>query len=443
MIDLYKVPRQPEKIIDCDAINRICNNIFTMPGDLDNDKAEMLIDDLTYATEDETIIPALQEIKPMIQKGNYKTAAALANDIWLIYRRGGIGGSDAASIEGLSKWRTSLELYYDKIGDKANEEITPQRQYIFDFGHAMEAFVAEHFEKVFMDQFKSAIENSFSMHYGEDIRITQCRVYRDTYMYKSPENQFMRADLDFKIDLTLENGKVVTGIFECKTTSPFTVRDDWESTPPKYYECQTRHYMAVMDYPFTIIACAADNNANNYYAHVIFRNKKYEKKLISDERKFWEAVETKSPTYEMGVNNLNVLLDKSDNLSQNTLKDNSNTMLGYIKEYEDIQTSISDTKALVKELEKKLDIVKSNILTYMSINDVNELESQYGNYDYNIQVTEKISNLTDWNKFVKALITTMPDEKDTITDLKNNCKKNAKPKKSLKISCKEIKNKAA
>lgn len=442
-MNLYKVPRQPEKIIDCDAINRICDSIFTLPGDLDDDKAEMLIDELTYATDDKTIIPALQEIKPMIQQGDYKTSAALANDIWLIYRRGGIGGSDAASIEGLSKWRTSLELYYDKIGDKANEEITPQRQYIFDFGHAMEAFVAEHFEKVFMDQFKSAIENSFSMHYGEDIRITKCRVYRDTYMYKSPENQFMRADLDFKIDLTLENGKVVTGIFECKTTSPFTVRDDWESTPPEYYECQTRHYMAVMDYPFTIIACAADNNANNYYAHVIFRNKKYEEKLISDERKFWKAVETKSPTYEMGVNNLNVLLDKSGNLSKNILKDNSNTMLGFIKEYKDIQTSISDTKALVKELEKKLDIVKSDILTYMSMNDVNELESQYGNCDYNIQVTEKISNLTDWNKFVKALITTMPDEKDAITDLKNNCKKNAKPKKNLKISCKEIKNKAA
>ena len=73
MMDLYKVPRQPEKIIDCDAINRICDSIFTLPGDLDDVKAEMLIDELTYATEDKTIIPALQEIKPMIQQGDYKT----------------------------------------------------------------------------------------------------------------------------------------------------------------------------------------------------------------------------------------------------------------------------------------------------------------------------------------------------------------------------------
>ena len=57
-MNLYKTPRQPDRIIDCDAINRICDGIFTMPGDLDDDKAEMLIDELTYATEDKTIIPA-------------------------------------------------------------------------------------------------------------------------------------------------------------------------------------------------------------------------------------------------------------------------------------------------------------------------------------------------------------------------------------------------
>ena len=49
-MNLYKTPRQPDRIIDCDAINRICDGIFTMPGSLDDDKAEMLIDYLTYAT---------------------------------------------------------------------------------------------------------------------------------------------------------------------------------------------------------------------------------------------------------------------------------------------------------------------------------------------------------------------------------------------------------
>lgn len=40
----------------------------------------------------------------------------LSREEWLAYRRQGIGGSDAASIMGISPFRTARDIYYDKLG---------------------------------------------------------------------------------------------------------------------------------------------------------------------------------------------------------------------------------------------------------------------------------------------------------------------------------------
>ena len=39
----------------------------------------------------------------------------LSEEEWLSYRRRGIGGSDVAAILGISPFRTSRALYYDKL----------------------------------------------------------------------------------------------------------------------------------------------------------------------------------------------------------------------------------------------------------------------------------------------------------------------------------------
>ena len=42
--------------------------------------------------------------------------SGLTREQWLEFRRKGIGGSDAASVLGISPFRTGVDLYYDKIG---------------------------------------------------------------------------------------------------------------------------------------------------------------------------------------------------------------------------------------------------------------------------------------------------------------------------------------
>lgn len=412
---LFKTPRPANKIIDCDKINEICS-LIDMDGNI-YAKAQKIKQELIANTYDKDTLPLLEDIDNMIANGRYTSKEALANDVWLVYRRGGIGGSDASALLGLSKWNTALSLYYDKIGEKPKENITTGRQYIFDFGHAMEEFVAKHYEKVFMQEFKESVELSFSLQYGEDLRITGCRVFRDTFMYKNPEHPFMRADLDFCVALDFSNGKTATGIFECKTTSPFTIKDDWEVGPPKYYECQTRHYMAVMDYPFAIIACAADNNANNYYSHVIFRNKKAEKNLVQEEQIFWNQVQNEVPPFEMGVDNKDLLLQKSKETSPSLFRDDSPDVTNLINSYETIDNEVQILKQHLKEAEAKKNIALSDLLTYMVQSDTNTMETHIGDLIYNCCVKESVRTATNWNKIISTVTDNHPELQSEIMDL--------------------------
>jgi putative phage-type endonuclease len=59
---------------------------------------------------------------------------------WLAERRKGIGGSDVAAILGLSKWRTCLEVYHDKIGDLPDDEVIDPRK---DAGNKLQRPIIE------------------------------------------------------------------------------------------------------------------------------------------------------------------------------------------------------------------------------------------------------------------------------------------------------------
>lgn len=59
---------------------------------------------------------------------------------WLIERRRGVGGSDAAAAVGMSKWKTPLELWLDKRGELFTEETEAMR-----WGTALEPVVRQEY----------------------------------------------------------------------------------------------------------------------------------------------------------------------------------------------------------------------------------------------------------------------------------------------------------
>ncbi len=185
----------------------------------------------------------------------------LTEEEWLDYRRGGIGGSDVSIIYGVSHFRTGRELYYDKLKIKPYRDEEDKTWLQKEMGHALEDLVAKVFEKK-----------------------TGLKVFKVKKMFAHPLYPFMRADVDFFIEL--EDGS--KGILECKTTN-YNNKDAWaDEKYPYQYELQVRHYMAVMNLDFAYLACLWGNSEADFAYRYIERDYDFEDEIIDMEQNFWE-----------------------------------------------------------------------------------------------------------------------------------------------------------
>lgn len=65
----------------------------------------------------------------------------LSYEEWLLHRRNGIGGSDLAAICGISKWRTPMHVYLEKLGETPEEQMGEAAEW----GTRLEPLVADKF----------------------------------------------------------------------------------------------------------------------------------------------------------------------------------------------------------------------------------------------------------------------------------------------------------
>ena len=111
--------------------------------------------------------------------------ADLSREEWLAYRRQGLGGSDAASVLGISPFRTAMDLYYDKrnlpIEDDEGNWVA------MEVGTLLEDLVARIFAKK-----------------------TGLKIYRRKCMFQHPAYPWMLADLDFLVEMP--DGSTAMGI---------------------------------------------------------------------------------------------------------------------------------------------------------------------------------------------------------------------------------------
>jgi putative phage-type endonuclease len=145
-----------------------------------------------------------------------------SRDIWLQQRRSGIGGSDAASVLGQNRYRSSLAVAVDKKGlalldDEENDAMK--------FGRRMEAPI--------LDWFKEDYEALT----GTDIWIS-----RSPYMYQSIERPWQIANIDGVCRVA---GGDLGGI-EIKTHDRFIAPEYADESVPGYVYCQVQHYMSVL-----------------------------------------------------------------------------------------------------------------------------------------------------------------------------------------------------
>jgi len=178
-------------------------------------------------------------------------------------RRSGIGGSDAATVLGISPFKTAYELYLDKLGEAPEEDPNFLRESRY---------------------WGSVLEQPVSDRYAEE---TGYKIQKANNMIRSKEHPFMLANIDRKVV-----GEEMRIGFEAKTAAR---ADGWGESGsneiPAYIMCQVQHYLAVTGYDVWDLAVLIGNRDFRMYR--INPIQDIIDQLIEAETEFWDRVENK------------------------------------------------------------------------------------------------------------------------------------------------------
>jgi predicted phage-related endonuclease len=154
------------------------------------------------------------------------------------------GGSDMGTILNLSKWKSCLELYFLKREEQA-EEITPEKQALFDAGHIMEP----------------AYRDMFNRFNGEGMT-----AYPFEYQFGSNVWPHALGNID---GVVVDKDGVV-GLYEGKTTNfnnRIATTGYREGIVMPLYMAQVYFYLAITGFPYAIVNCGWGSQSDGL-AHV-------------------------------------------------------------------------------------------------------------------------------------------------------------------------------
>lgn len=189
------------------------------------------------------------------------STVGLPYEQWLEYRRQGIGGSDAAVVSGISRYKTPLELWLEKTGQLTNQE------------DGESAYWGTLLEPV--------VRKEFSTRTGIEVKTVN-------QILQSEDNPFMLANLDG----ICEHPNLGTCVFEAKTASVYKA-GEWENAIPDEYMLQIQHYMAVTGYKGAYIAVLIGGNTFKW--KLVERDEELISMLIKLESDFWNYVQNNTP----------------------------------------------------------------------------------------------------------------------------------------------------
>ena len=182
---------------------------------------------------------------------------------WLRERRRGIGGSDIGAILGLSRWRSPLDVYLDKIGESEDKESSDAMYW----GVVLESVVAD-----------------------EYARRTGKKVRKINAILACEGEPWRRASVD----------RLVIGerkILECKTAGAHMGHEwgpDGSDEVPDVYRAQVAWYQHVLDYDTADLAVLI--GGRDYRIYHLPRDRELERLIVSAADNFWlEHVRKKVP----------------------------------------------------------------------------------------------------------------------------------------------------
>lgn len=269
--------------------------------------------------------------------------AFVTNQEWEALRMLGLGGSDSANVvnEGFT---SAANVYHEKVGTfLVQKEITPEQQFLFDYGHCVETLVIDEF-----------------------CRRTGAKRIPETRMFCHKDYPFLTANIDQIVQLP--DGTYA--VFEAKTTTFFN-RDQWAGgAVPRHYIHQCRKYPLVLNddrIVRTYIGCIFGNTAQDFCCSIVERDKAREQEQLETEVAFWnEHVLAKQEPLAGG--NTESILDIAKmkagkgNPNVPTLQLDEDQFTDLLASYMDMKAHVDTLNAQVKAAEESMDIVKTEII---------------------------------------------------------------------------------
>lgn len=188
---------------------------------------------------------------------------------WLRWRKGGIGGSDAAAIMGHGYKRRdgttqdALAVYADKVSDAIDDVDS----LILRRGRELEPLAAARY-----------VEET-----GRDVRRQPVRIHRDF--------DFIRCSIDRQI---LAGANNPTGLLEIKTANAFVFRKMKMDGIPIRNWIQVQHNLETWDYDFGAIAVLQPDSWE-FIRFDIARDRDFCRRLVEAEGEFWSRVQERRP----------------------------------------------------------------------------------------------------------------------------------------------------
>lgn len=179
---------------------------------------------------------------------------------WLELRRRGLGGSDAAAAAGVSRWKSRVTLWADKLGRLA--PIEQNEPMLWGKLH----------EPTLFERFKT-------LHPELDVRRVEATL-------QHPDHPWMLANVDGVFRDALGH----SGLLEIKTAGHWMARH-WEDGIPDDYQLQVQHYLAVLGPEFRYAIVPVLIGGNHYEERVVYRDDERIAWLIEQERELWGYVE--------------------------------------------------------------------------------------------------------------------------------------------------------
>lgn len=243
-------------------------------------------------------------------------------EAWLIERRRGIGGSDAAAAIGQDRYKDQLTLWAEKVGlvEPAN----------LDGNEAVESGIA----------LERAIGEWYAKKFGREV------IFPEPFtIERHPKHAFMAATIDaWEI---LDDGS--RGVIQIKNTGhPWQA---WEESVPTNYETQLLHEMVVTGSTHGTLVALHRGQALRAYPRTLDADAAA--KLIEMESEFWRMVETETAP-PAGPHS-------SDTVKSLFPRDTLEDVVPLSPDADDLDAELEQAKSQIASLTERRDAIESQI----------------------------------------------------------------------------------